>query len=135
MPHANQALVTIAVQNERLSIYPQRADDLVIYCNSLDPKAGPRSPEKPKEVCWMVTGRKENQKIRIRSKSSGTGARIFGKDAWEIPGERDDTAESGPVLAPPVQGQIGAWHYEVLLLEDGKTLDHIDPTVVIKTDP
>jgi hypothetical protein len=133
MPHANQVLVTIAVQDQRLSVYPRRDTDVVVYCNSTNPRNAPQSPEKPREVCWMATGRNPNQKIQITAKAPGTG--IFGRDNWEISDGVGNIAETGPVRVGPPKGQIGVWYYSITLLDNGERRDHIDPTVVIKTDP
>lgn len=135
MPHANQVLVAIAVQNKRLSMYPRRWGEVVLYCKGGDPKGEPRSPEKPRELCWMVTDRdgRANRKIQIKSKNPSKSP--FSRSDWEIPVGSGKFVESGPLLTCPTEGQLDAWHYEVSLMEGDTRLDYIDPTVVIKTDP
>ncbi|MGE5177202.1 MAG: hypothetical protein ACM3JJ_12635 [Hyphomicrobiales bacterium] len=139
--HANQILVTIAVQDNKLCVYPRREDDAVIYCNSEKPGEPPDSPEKPQQICWVVKDLEEmptTRRVLIKANEKN-GTRVFKESEWEINGTTGPYAVSGPVVAHPVKGSYTPWKYDIELLDTingtETRLDYIDPTVVIKTDP
>lgn len=134
MPDANQVLVTIAVSNDKLSIFPRREDDVAIYCNSRSMKDAPQSPEKPRELCWVVTGASATQRVHIQAKNPAMG--MFEREEWDVPGPHGErSARSGFVKACPAQGHYAVWGYEVALYDGAERKDYIDPTIIIKTDP
>lgn len=135
MSHANQILVTIAVKDNKLFVYPRREDDTAIYCNSQDPTLPPQSPDKPREICWVATGASPSQEIRITA-GHPHGKPVFAHSTWTIPGGTNGAyVESGFVKNPPAEGFYAVCKYDIELLDGGKRVDYIDPTVVIKTDP
>ena len=125
----NHTIVTIAIQNGKLSLYPRRSEDVVTYSTA---PPDPAAPEKPREVRWIVRGKAPDQRIVIRPKEEAP--RAF-RTQYSIAGD-DNTVVSGRTGQHPGRGHGFKWAYDVILYDGkGVEIDRIDPDVVVKSDP
>ena len=125
---ANQVLVTIAVKGNKLSMYPQRSGDVLAYFR----RQG-HSPAKPVEVRWAVDGLGKDQMVRIVSKPGVDP--VFPGEPYEIAYPNNTICSQSPMKGPKTPHGVLSWSYTITLLENGRTLDVIDPDVEIKEDP
>jgi hypothetical protein len=126
---ANQVVITIAVEGNRLKMFPCRSGDIMTYYR----KPGARhSPVKPVEVRWVVRGLTGNRKVQIRPKEGNTG--IFLDTPVDI-SPPNNSLRSGQPRRGPLPGTTLTWEYEVALMDNGTELDLIDPDIQIKQDP
>ena len=122
----NRAIVNIFVRNNKLSVFPRRQGDVVVYYS----RPGVGSPEKARQVLWVVDGLPSNQRIEIRGKD---GTHPFTGGLHDI-GVGENLCHSTDVKTS-VGKQGMTWSYSIALY-DGKVLIHqLDPDVVIKDDP
>ncbi len=131
----NQVLVTIAVNEGQLSVYPQRAEDV---CTYIPQKVG-SSPAKPLEVRWAVTGLQKGQKIRIEPKKDHMG--VFpghgGQPYYEIVHPNNTICSDRPQKGPGKPHSKLTWCYTIRLLDaaGNDIVKPLDPDVEIKEDP
>lgn len=125
----NQTLVQIAIRKRKIHLYPQRASDAVVYHKAPTEQA---SPVKPEQVRWVVGNLAPNQQLRIEAKPSEED--IFAARTFVITGDCN-TILSGEPRRSAGYGRELRWNYSITLVEDGRPVDTIDPTIIIKDDP
>ena len=125
----NHALVTIAIENDQLFLYPQRSSDAVAYYRTSGSGA---DPAKPREIRWVVTGLKPGQRIEIEAKP-GYGDRF--KDTKFTITHPSNSVCSGPPAIPAKPAYALKWRYGVKLLDSTREINSIDPDVEIRDDP
>lgn len=131
---ANQVLVTIAVTDRGLEIYPRRSGDVEVY-HRPNPNVG--KPERPRQVRWVVVGLRENQTIRIEPKDAGHKGTFEDDKMPYVIAYPDNTITSGKTIKGPPPAHNLLWAYNVTLLENDRPKEgfFIDPDVIIKNDP
>ena len=127
---ANQVLVTIAVRNNRLTVFPQRGTEVVVYFR-VDPAQG--NPAAPGEVRWVVDGLGEQQSVVIAAKEPDN-RNHFSKTQYTIK-YPNNTVCSGPPKRSPYPNGSFVWPYRVTLFQGTRELDVFDPDVEIRDVP
>lgn len=128
---ANQVIVTIAVKNRKLSYYPRRDNDVIVYAK--DPERG--HPEKPDQVRWVATGlESDNQFLLIQAKKTNPAGPIFPFPEYRLTRISNTTVSGVPQVRPPDHGET-RWGYSITLMEGDKVVDTIDPLIIVKNDP
>jgi hypothetical protein len=123
----NQTLVTIAIKNNKLSVYPKRAGEVRAYYRKKD-----YHPELPTEIRWVVTGLESGQSIRIEAKDSQP--HLF-PAPFVITHPENTVCSQSPSNGPSSPHSALTWSYAVKLLQGTTILDTLDPDVEIKDNP
>jgi len=126
LPVANQVLVTIAVEDGKLSLYPDRGNDVVVFHRSEG-----YHPERPNQVRWVAVGLSEGQEIVLEPKANQPD--VF-DEIHHIEFGKNSVCSGSPKRSPDVGTRL-FWNYTIKLVQDGKQIDEIDPGVEIKDDP
>ena len=128
-------IVNIAVRKldngkYELRVFPKRSGDTMIFHSE---RAADESPEKPRQVRWIVSGLGSGQTIRIEPKQANTGYLPLERYEIEYP---HNSVRSGRARRHPAHPMDLVWSYNVFLFDDdGVLLDHVDPQIIIKDDP
>jgi hypothetical protein len=129
---SRQVLVTIAVRNNELTVFPQRGSDAIVYYRH---EPGQGNPAAPGEVRWVVDGLREKQSVVITAKEPDN-RNHFPKTEYVIR-YPNNTVCSGPPKRSPYPSGSFVWPYRVILLQDGRanSLHELDPDVEIRDVP
>ena len=114
-----------------LKVFPQRSGDTTIF--HTNPPDTP-SPERPREVMWVATGRQPGQKLKFEAKNPGMG--YLSRDVYQIDDTTGETMLSGGARQHPQQGSVFRWAYNAILYDAaGNPLAKVDPVIIIEDDP